>query len=239
MDQIERKLEETQTEMVSVKQDASDMKGEIDDLKVRVTETEGAVSQTAIIKSKLDEMQKEMEEKFEFLARTTAYHQSMLETTDAKFRATHVIIYGVPENDNTLGINDKERVLKVIENTKALENETLDNILVKRLGVEQTNANTLTQMRPRALHVTLSNQEQQRRLLEGAKNLKGLRGFDRVYIKKDKHPTVRREMNRLKKKEKEEKDNPDNAGTTIRYDYKKRELLKDNIVIDRFCPSFH
>ena len=46
-------------------------------------------------------------------------------------------------------------------------------------------------------------------------------------------------MNRLKKKEKEEKDNPDNAGSTIRYDYKKRELLKDNKFIDRFCPSFH
>ena len=63
VNEIERKVDETQTEMVNVKREASDMKDEMEDLKVRLTEAEKAASQTAIIESKLDEMQQEMEKK--------------------------------------------------------------------------------------------------------------------------------------------------------------------------------
>ena len=54
-----------------------------------------------------------MEENFDSLHQITTYHQGMLESTDARFRATQILIYGVPE-DATLGSSDIERVSNVI-----------------------------------------------------------------------------------------------------------------------------
>ena len=56
--------------------------------------------------------------------------------------------------------------------------------------------------------------------------------------RKNKHPTVRHEQNRLRKRKKEEKGKSENTNYTIRYDYKRRVLLRNNQVIDRFYPSF-
>ena len=158
----------------------------------------------------------------------------MLETYDAKSRSSQVIIYGVKEDDDTLGETDNDRVLKIIDETKAFQNGSLGAIQSRRVG------NTPSQpgKPPRALLVTLQNADQQRKLLENAKKLGSVDGFKKIYIKKDKHPTVRFEQNRLRKKEKEEKAKPDNHGCDIRYDHKRRVLLKDDVVIDRFCPSF-
>merc|ERR1712055_566068 len=109
-----------------------------------------------------------MEERLQYLAKTVTYQQGMLGSTDAKFRATHVIIYGVPENESTLGDNDSDRVLKVIEETKALINESVGDIKVKRLGEVPASQNW-----PRALHVTLKNHEQQLKILDNAKKPEG------------------------------------------------------------------
>ena len=43
----------------------------------------------------------------------------------------------------------------------------------------------------------------------------------------------------LRKREKEENDKAENTGHTIKYDPKMRVLLRDNIVIDRFKPTFY
>ena len=159
---------------------------------------------------------------------------TMLETTDAKFKGSQVIIYGVKEDDDTLGESDELRIQKIIEETKAFQNETVGTIQSRRIGTSPSQPGDP----PRALHVTLENPVQQRKLLDNAKNLGSVDGFKKIYIKKDRHPTVRFEQNRLRKKEKEEKAKPENQGRIIRYDHKKRVLLKDDVVIDRFCPSF-
>ena len=233
MGKMEQSIETNKSEIAEVKGNANQMKTEIENLKSRLAIAEGAAAQAAGLESKVDNMQLEMEERLQYLAKTVTYQQGMLESTDAKFRATHVIIYGVPENESTLGDNDRDRVLKVIEETKALINESVGDIKVKRLGEVPASQNW-----PRALHVTLKNHEQQLKILENAKNLKDVAGCAKVYIKKDLHPTVRYEQNRLRKREKEEKAKSENTHCTISYDYKRRVLLRNNQVIDRFCPSF-
>ena len=45
-------------------------------------------------------------------------------------------------------------------------------------------------------------------------------------------------MNRLRIKERNEKLKPENYGAEIKYDREGRVLMKDGIIIDRFCPVF-
>ena len=219
--------------MLDLKQETTVMRSEIDVLKSKSDNMEGAVARMTDLEATMNNMEKRMDEKLDFLMKTVAYQQGMLEATDARFRATHIIITGVAENEDTLGVTDKDRILKIIKKTKAFTSENLGDFHVKRIGDSQQQRSW-----PRALHVTLDSHDKQRKILECAKNLKGDPAYARIYIKKDKHPTVRFEQNRLRKKEKEEKEKPENRGRTITYDHKRRVLLKDNRVIDRFCPSF-
>ena len=59
-----------------------------------------------------------------------------------------------------------------------------------------------------------------------------------VYVMKDVHPAVRKEMARLRQREKDEKEKPENVGVTIVFDWKKRVLLREGSIIDKFSPHF-
>ena len=71
-----------------------------------------------------------------------------------------------------------------------------------------------------------------------AKQLKNQIGCSHIYIKKDLHYTVRKELNRLKKRERQEKLNARNEGVDIKFDWKERVLKMDGMIVDRFKPSF-
>ena len=76
-------------------------------------------------------------------------------------------------------------------------------------------------------------------IVASAKQLKEMSSpLDKVYVKKDMHPGVRREFNRLRQAEKAERDNPDNAGRNIEYDPIARTLSVDGVIVDRFRSSF-
>ena len=71
-----------------------------------------------------------------------------------------------------------------------------------------------------------------------AKNLNDDSDYARIFIRRDTHPTLRYEANRIRIREREEKADPNNSNCVIRYDRKERVLLKNGRIIDRFCPSF-
>ena len=169
---------------------------------------------------------------FEDLYKSLEFMQRYCEGVDARMRGRNLIILGVGENDDNLGTDDIERVTKVLETTNAIPGEELGEIIVKRLGEEQRPG------RARPLHITLESHEKQWKILKKAKDLKNTTGFSDIYIKKDVHPAVRKELARLRKREREEKDNPSNHGVTIVYDWKTRTLKRDGVTIDRFNPSF-
>ena len=112
-------------------------------------------------------------------------------------------------------------------NTEAVE--------VIRLGRKQTGPTA----RPRAVKVITSNPQQRKQVLDHSKNLKEAgNAFKKIYIKKDIHPVVRKELNRLKSLEYEEKQKPENTGRTVKYDHVQRCVTVDDIVIDRFNMAF-
>ena len=62
--------------------------------------------------------------------------------------------------------------------------------------------------------------------------------FKLIYIKPDEPIAIRKEWKRLRDAMKKEKEAPTNQGVVIKIDYKTRELLRDDTVIDKFRPPF-
>ena len=139
---------------------------------------------------------------------------------------------------NTLGDTDENRVKSVFTAAGCPDCcAKIEN--VERLGDAATHAaNTVANTRPRPIKVTLMSNEIQRKIITNAKSLKDIPDYKDIYIKKDTHPAIRHEYGRLLKKEKAEKDKPNNASVEIKFDRKQRVLLRNNVVIDRFNPSF-
>lgn len=159
------------------------------------------------------------------------HQQKFLETLDARERRRNIIITGLREGGDSGDVDKVRTVLCAI----GLQNDARvqpDSWEIKRLG-------RVSQGRTRPLLVALNDSGIQDKVLERAKDLKGAEGdLAAVYIKKDLHPAVRKEMARLREREKQEKSKPENVGTNIRYDWKNRVLVRDNEVIDRYAPSF-
>ena len=161
------------------------------------------------------------------------YHQHFIESIDNKTRDKNLIFHGVPENASCeLGSDDTEKVMNVIKKTGFLGD--IDNINTERLGATGGN-----QAWPRPILVKVDNHELQKQLLRKAKQLKNEMGFARIYIKKDLHYTVRRELNRLKRRETQEKCNLINEGVDVKFNWNKRIMTINDMIVDKFKPSFY
>ena len=163
---------------------------------------------------------------------TLEYHQRYIESVDNQIRGKNLIFHGVPENSSDdLGLDDTEKVKNVIKKTGYMAD--IDNISTIRLGETLGN-----QDQPRPILVKVDNQGLQKQLLMRAKQLRNKIGCSRIYIKKDLHYTVRKELNRLKKREMQEKYDPKNEGEDIKFNWKERILTINDMIVDKFKPSF-
>lgn len=186
------------------------------------------VKEVVAIKRHVSDLSEKLDEAFRIIER----QQLFLESLDYKNRRLNMVITGLSEDADDIGRTDEEKVQKVVESTGYQDDFTTTSWEIKRLG--QPNPN-----KKRPVLVVVNNEHQRSGILRQAKNLKSTPGpLSSVYLKKDSHPAVRKEMARLKSREKEEKEKPENAGVNIVYDWKKRVLLRDGSVIDRFCPYF-
>ena len=71
------------------------------------------------------------------------------------------------------------------------------------------------------------------------KELERSRGITEKCLHKERCPSSYQERERrLRAREREEKEKPDNAGVNIVYDWKRRVLLRDGVIIDRYSPRF-
>ena len=163
-------------------------------------------------------------------------HQRYLESLESEKRAENLIITGVPETGMTKNgqeINNDDDKCKLI-----LEAIGKPEIVIKsaqRLG-KPLQANS-TFKRP--IKVTLAQPSERKQVLEKAKSLKEAGDqFSGIYVKKDFHPMVRKELNRLRQVTKEEREKPENQGKTVRYDHETRKVLIDGNVIDHFRMAF-
>ena len=109
---------------------------------------------------------------------------------------------------------------------------SMENLSLKRLGSSRTSSALW------ALLITLDNHETCKEIVMNAKNLRDVSDCASIFIRRDTHPTLRYEANRIRIREREEKADPRNSNAEIRYDRKERVLLKNGRIIDRFRPSF-
>lgn len=176
-----------------------------------------------------------------FITEAVHQHQRFLEAIDGEKRAQNLIITGIPEetplSDGTEeaedATTDDEKVSMVLKQIG--HEEDVQVIEVSRLGKRRQGPES----RPRPLKVVTENPAQRKRVITDAKKLKEAADcFKSIYIKKDVHPIVRRELNRIRQVERDEKRKAENQGRDVRYDYETRCLLVDGIVVDRFKPAF-
>lgn len=109
----------------------------------------------------------------------------------------------------------------------------------RRLGGGLNQAGGGTQPQAHLILLTLTDKIQRTTILSNASRLKACGGnFSRIYIKKDVHPSVRKEWRRLRDVEAAEKAKPENVGCVIRLDARELKVYKDNTVIDTWNAQF-
>lgn len=86
--------------------------------------------------------------------------------------------------------------------------------------------------------MTLSSRAAIDKVLDKTKRLKEAGApYERIFVKKDVHPSVRNEWKRLRDVEAAEKGRPENVGCAIRLDTRERKVYRDNVVIDSWQPA--
>lgn len=105
---------------------------------------------------------------------------------------------------------------------------------IKRVGKQKGNDSE------RPVLITFSRTEERNKVIEAAKNTKFQNSctLKKIRVKKDVHPGIRKEWKRLTEVYEEESKKPENAGHTIEFDKKRRVILRDNMILDRFMPHF-
>ena len=93
--------------------------------------------------------------------------------------------------------------------------------------------------RKRPVLVTMATRDAKFKVLESANKLKDAGDlYNRIYMKKDVHPSVREEWKRLRSVEAAEKERPENVGCIICLDTRERKVYRDDVVIDTWNPQF-
>ena len=195
------------------------------DLLDEIRSLKDEVKAMAGIKQKVDELSERLDQ---------AYYNiiTQQQSLDKKERRNNLIITGVSEEVDAIGNTDVEKVQNVIKATGYQLTSDPASWEIKRLGREN-------ERKKRPLLVVVGDGHQRNEILRKAKNLKSIEGLvSSVYVKKDVHPAVRKEMARLRQREKDEKEKPENVGVTIVFDWKKRVLLREGSIIDKFSPHF-
>ena len=193
---------------------------ELSDLKKSI------ISPDSTINRKLAGMQDQIDKQAEVIAR----QQSYLEALDRKERETKLVVLGVPDEGETLAgaSRDEEKLKKVWE----VLDEDVNIRSYQRLGRPGDGG------RKRPILVTVETRHIRDTILAKTRKLKDAgRPYERIFVKKDVHPSIRKEWKRLRDAEAAEKDRPENEGCVIRLDFREKKLYRDGEVIDRWNPT--
>ena len=179
------------------------------------------------------------------LSQALEQQQRFMESVDTEQRKHNLIITGVSEvqgmksGQGTEATTDAEKINLILGR---IDHRDVAIDHVQRLGkppvIDQLNTSSRPP-RPRPLKVVLRTALDRRAILADTKKLKSA-GPDlaSVYVKKDIHPGVQREVRRLKNTVKTEREKAENTGRDIQYDWKNRCVTVDNMIVDSFQPSF-
>ena len=129
------------------------------------------------------------------LLETVTQQQRFLENMDAERRSKNLIILGISETQTlaTEGGNagtDDEKVTAVL---KKIGLDAIRPLTIQRLGNNDGNG-----ARARPLKIVVESNGDQQKILANSKKLKqGGEGYCTIFIKRDVHPAIRKELARL------------------------------------------
>jgi hypothetical protein len=196
----------------------------LSDMKISITEVETQLME------KFSSRVEGLEEKIKVLEASTLLHQKALDSWDWEKRKKNLIVRGLPEGEMSIDGKDvKDDKSKVIEVLKKVGGnlEMVDDFF--RLGKREEG-------RSRLLIVKFVRSREKFAIKENSKKLKEAGPmWAKVFIFNDEPLPYREEMKRLNIVFKAEKTNPDNAGKTVIFDRKKKEVSVDGVCVDRFA----
>ena len=181
----------------------------------------------SIVNKKFAELQAQVDQQATIIEK----QQQFMEMIDRKEREKNLVVLGLPDENESLqgATEDADKIKKVWEKIGA-DQDQIESC--RRLGVRRGS-------RPRPLLIIMKTRNAKDNVLGNAKAVKNAGdSFDKVYVKKDLHPSVRAEWKRLRDAEEKEKQRPENAGCEIRLDTREKKLYRDNVVIDTWRPKF-
>ena len=166
--------------------------------------------------------------------------QRAMEGIEARERAKHVIITGVKEAVGDITAKAKADEKEVEDILIATQSPGVVPAKISRLGKPREPTEEFPNPSPRPILVTTNTALEAKCVVDGAKNLRNAGDkYKKVFVKREQHPLVRKEWNRLRAVLKRERDAPINAGHEIMIDYKKKEIRRDdNLIIDSFQSPF-
>ena len=186
------------------------------------------LEQIKTIKNEVNSLSSKLDQAFTIINQ----QQMFMESIDARERQRKIIVTGVSEDVDRLENSDETKVKSILNEAGYTEPFEVSNWEIRRLGREDDR-------RKRPILIVVEDQTKRNAIIGKAKNLKEKPApFSTIYIKKDVHPAVRKELARLRKREREEKDRPENQGINIQFDNQRRVLLRDGEVIDRYIPTY-
>ena len=189
-----------------------------------------------LLKSEQNEKMNDLKKENLELRECLMQHQRFLESLESQKRADNVLIFGASESN----ITDGDIVCTTdLEKTKLFFKKIdvqADIVSVSRLGKPLEQGST----KKRPIKVQLAPGTNRADILEKAKSLKDedTEPYNTVYIKKDQHPLIRKELARLYNVVKTEKEKPVNQTKLVEFNKDTRCVTVDGVVIDRFKIQF-
>lgn len=188
---------------------SNDMNSRIDNLKLDLTVM-------------IDQKNKALRNEVDDLKAVVSQQQRFLEQIDSKLRGQNLVVMGIPERDNVgEATNDKDKIAKVLD-TIGADGGTYS---IRRLGVEAADRN-------RPILISVDTAERREMIIGKAPTLSKVQSMKSFRIKRDTHPAIRKEWGRLFEAERAEKAKPENTGVKIEFDKKKRQIMREGVVID-------
>lgn len=184
----------------------------------------------------------EVDKDLQYLYDSKKQHDRFLESLDFERRKNNIIAIGIPEESalthhDSVANTDEEKVSLVL---KALDIPAIEISAIDRLGKIQTQDQGRPRCRP--VKITLKDHTCRKTVLDASWKLKNQHdqnnSLGKIFLKKDTHPGIRRETNRLLDVVKSEKTKPENTGHNVWYDWRERTVKIDNQVIDHYQPTF-
>ncbi len=215
------------TALTNINKRMDDVVEAVDSLKNTIT------AQNTMVNKNYEELKAQVDKQAEIIAKQQQY----LEYLDRKEREGNIVILGVPEEQESLegAVTDGEKLDKIwtVVGVGGVAG------VHRRLGGGLNQASGGARQRARPILLTLADKNQRATILTNANRLKTAGdNYRQIYIKKDVHPSVRKEWRRLREVEAAEKAKPENVGCSIRLDPRERKVYKDNTVIDTWNAQF-